>query len=208
MATKFTFKITKPEGKYRAFSTAYHEIKLNKVVVGNIIEKEINDRITTIYKVGFVVIKKDPNEDKSPNCPWKWITIKNDFEDLDAAKAILLPTKQQSNISLYIGDLKRCLEISSEPNGSTHIKQHLYIVNDDIIKEGDWMYNSNFKAVAKAANSTLINCGGCFKIIATTDKSLLDYAGDVDYYKQSIHFLSQQFIQLFCRYCQQNRSSG
>jgi len=104
MATKFTFKTTKPEGKYRAFSTAYHEIKLNKVVVGNITEREIQGNWKPIFKVGFKVIKADLNEDKNPNCPWKWITIKNNFEDLSAAKEFVTKNTDQiiKSFSLYI----------------------------------------------------------------------------------------------------------
>lgn len=69
---------------------------------------------------------------------------------------------------------------------------NIYLVSDDEIKEGDLMYNSNFKVVTIAANSTLVNCGGCYKIIASTDKALnlpfLDFCKEswiIDYYNKN-----------------------
>lgn len=52
--------------------------------------------------------------------------------------------------------------------------QHLYILSDEKINKYDWMINTNIEYGCKglpvqAANSDLVNAGGCYKIIATTN---------------------------------------
>lgn len=76
----FTFKTTKPTGKFKSFASEHHEIKWNKKVVGE---------ITLDFKIRLKVIKKDINEDNYPNCSWKWISFKKEFESLQAAKDFL-----------------------------------------------------------------------------------------------------------------------
>lgn len=76
---KFTFKTTKPTGKYKSFGTSIHDIKLNKKIVGTIRDSEP-------YYVSFMVVKKDINEDKNINCSWKWIRLKKEFSSLEEAK--------------------------------------------------------------------------------------------------------------------------
>jgi hypothetical protein len=78
---QFTFKTTKPTGRYAWTSNPWHEIKLNKVVVGTIGHGT--------WEIRLKVIKADINEDKNPNCPWKWITLKNKSESLDETKIFL-----------------------------------------------------------------------------------------------------------------------
>ena len=79
---KFTFKTTKPTGKFKSFETPYHEIFLNKIQVG------IIDHLS--FDIRFMVIKKDINEDKNPNCPWKWIQLKRKSNSLQSAKDFIL----------------------------------------------------------------------------------------------------------------------
>ena len=57
-------------------------------------------------------------------------------------------------------------------DGLTHIYQHLYILSDDAIKEGEWCEADGviFKYNEKSALADQY----CQKIIATTDSSLLD----------------------------------
>ena len=79
---KFTFKTDKPTGRYKSFFEAYHHIKLKGEDVGSINSKEP-------FSIRLMVMKKDILEDKNPNCPWKWITLKAEFKSLDEAKEFL-----------------------------------------------------------------------------------------------------------------------
>lgn len=80
--TMFTFKTDKPTGKYRSFYRPFHYIKLNKKKVGSIDDK-------SPHFIRLQVIKKDINEDGNPNCEWKWICLKKQFQSVDEAKAFL-----------------------------------------------------------------------------------------------------------------------
>jgi len=76
---KFTFKTTKATGRYRSFFTDHHDIKFNKFECGCIEDKNP-------HKIRLKVIKKDINEDGNPNCKWKWIILKGEFESVQTAK--------------------------------------------------------------------------------------------------------------------------
>ena len=82
---KFTFKTHKSSGPYRSFHTATTDIKLKKKVVGSISQKELGEP----FNIRFQVIKDDINEDKNPNCKWKWITLQMSFSTLDKAKEFI-----------------------------------------------------------------------------------------------------------------------
>lgn len=73
--------------------------------------------------------------------------------------------------------------------------QHLYIISDDEIKEGDWKYDFKLNIIIK--HGSYID--GCKKIIATTDTSLKIFAGKGDicdlYY--NLPQPSQQFIEKY-----------
>lgn len=76
---KFTFKTTKPTGRYKSFYEPYHEIKLKGDVVENI------DSIT--YKIRLMVMKDGLSiVDDNPNCDWKWITLARNSTSLNDAK--------------------------------------------------------------------------------------------------------------------------
>lgn len=79
----FTFKTEKPTGKWKSFQDPQHYIKLKKIEVGMI---EPNPP----YKISFMVIKDDINEDKNPNCTWKWVYLKAKFDNLQSAKNFLI----------------------------------------------------------------------------------------------------------------------
>lgn len=86
MATnKFTFKTIKPTGKWRSFYPTNHYIKIGRSQCGQIVEP---DRSNILKKVTirFQIIKEDINEDNNPNCKWKWIQLKTQFETVDEAK--------------------------------------------------------------------------------------------------------------------------
>lgn len=76
---KFTFKTIRPTGPYKSFEHEIHEIKLKRKVVGSIFSVEP-------YQVSFMVIKKDINEDKNPNCIWKWIRLQKTYTSIEEAK--------------------------------------------------------------------------------------------------------------------------
>lgn len=76
--SKFTFKTTKPTGKWRSFQSTQYDIKLNKKVVG-----WIQDKNWDIY---LSVIKDDIMEDRNPNCTWRNIKLKQKSSSLQEAK--------------------------------------------------------------------------------------------------------------------------
>lgn len=84
---KFTFKTTKPIGRYRSFSKPYHEIKLNKQAVGLIDADEP-------HKISLKVVKADINEDGNPNCAWKWLRLKKESKSLQEAKDYLIENQE------------------------------------------------------------------------------------------------------------------
>ena len=79
---KFTFKTKKPKGRWRSFDPDEHYIKLKKQIVGSIDDARP-------HKIRLKVVKKDINEDKNPNCTWKWITLTLDFDRIADAKKFL-----------------------------------------------------------------------------------------------------------------------
>jgi hypothetical protein len=91
---KFTFKTTPATGRYRSFYPDTHEIKFKRKVCGLITDQ-------TPHKIRLQVIKKDINEDKNPNCSWKWITLKYEGKTLQETKDFL-----NANIDKIIKDLQ------------------------------------------------------------------------------------------------------
>jgi len=81
MAT-FTFKTEKPTGRYSSFFPCHHYIKIKGVEVGKIDDKKP-------HRIRLKVIKNDINEDGNPNCEWRWIALKSEFESLQEAKDFL-----------------------------------------------------------------------------------------------------------------------
>lgn len=77
---KFTFKTTKPTGRYKSFDKDYHTIKLKGFEVGSILPDKP-------FKIRLMVVKNGTTiKDDNPNCTWKWITLKHESETLEAAK--------------------------------------------------------------------------------------------------------------------------
>ena len=89
-AKKFTFKTTKPTGRFASFDTAYHEIKMDGKAVGTINSEEP-------FKVSLYVVKTDTITDNNPNCPWKRITFARGFTSLQEAKDWLNTKFEQFN---------------------------------------------------------------------------------------------------------------
>jgi hypothetical protein len=78
-SVKFTFKTEKPTGKWKSFDSDSHYIKMGGKEIGSIDPDKP-------HKVSFMVIKDDINSDGNPNCVWKRITFKREFETVEAAK--------------------------------------------------------------------------------------------------------------------------
>lgn len=78
----FTFRTEQPTGRYRSFFDPIHYIKFKQRVVGS-----IGDELP--HKIRLMVIKEDINEDKNPNCEWKWITLNKKSASVDEAKQFL-----------------------------------------------------------------------------------------------------------------------
>lgn len=85
---KFTTKTTPATGRYRSFFSDHTDIKLKGKEVGEISgTKELGiPSVKAPYRLRFMVIKDDINEDGNPNCEWKWITLKKEFNTVDEAK--------------------------------------------------------------------------------------------------------------------------
>jgi len=98
---KFTFKKYRPIGRYRSFEPQdNYDIKLNGKMVGNIKEDERK------FTIGFKVNKKDPMEDKNPNCSWKFVRLKRKFDSAEEAiEFIKINTEKiQIQFDLYCPD--------------------------------------------------------------------------------------------------------
>ncbi len=90
------------------------------------------------------------------------------------AQVVMLPTKKNSsNIAKSINQDILSLYNKNDDKYNQWINQHLYIISDDEIKEGDWYYNSRLKQIFQAIrNSGYSKKTDDYKIIATTDTSL------------------------------------
>lgn len=127
-------------------------------------------------------------------------------------KVVMLPTKEKSNI---LND-SLGLRYNSIPldNSLRYSPQHLYIISDDEIKEGDWYYSSEDNAVRQWIDYYSMPMMDCDRIIATTDKSLkikstcncseteAIYCGEeksVGKCQQSLPSPSEAFIKKYCK---------
>lgn len=92
-------------------------------------------------------------------------------------KIIMLPTEQKSNFACGLqpnGVIKECTTLNALGIGKP---QHIYIISDEKIKEGDWYYdilgNTIYKCQSKGEEICIFkNYTKCKKIVATTDISL------------------------------------
>jgi hypothetical protein len=60
------------------YSNRRVDIKLNGRVIGVI--QAPNWQTKPVWKIKFMVIKYDINEDSNPNCKYKWIKVKQEFD--------------------------------------------------------------------------------------------------------------------------------
>lgn len=119
------------------------------------------------------------------------------MEQFKRAKVIMLPTENNTYIGKHLDDeiylslytwYLKSLNIPNQRQG-----QHLYIISDDDIKEGDWFINLLDNSIHQATNWIYVST--CKKIIATTDTSLTiptHYGMD-----EELPQPSQQFIEKY-----------
>ena len=140
------------------------------------------------------------------------------------AKCILLKTKENSGLLLGLSKFGRLVSYDTKyvnlDNDAYNVKQHLYIINDDVIKVNDWYLVELFKITGESIGLQLEQCKSindvwinnsdvtltrhienCKKVIATTDKSLVALFGnDEEGYrkqKEGLPQIPQSFIEQY-----------
>lgn len=92
------------------------------------------------------------------------------------AKCILLETKENSGLLLGLSKFGRLISYDTKyvnlDNDVYNAKQHLYIINDDIIKVNDWYLATDKIEQCFSKEEANDLTSNCKKIIATTNKSL------------------------------------
>jgi hypothetical protein len=79
---KFTFKTHRETGSYAWLHKPHHDVLLNKNLVGAIEPDKP-------FSIRLMVMKADIIEDGNCNCPWKWITLRHESENVADAKVFL-----------------------------------------------------------------------------------------------------------------------
>jgi hypothetical protein len=103
--------------------------------------------------------------------------------------------------------LERCERITSlghswSRNGIKTEIQHLYVLSDDDIKEGEWIYESDLKTINQAGKDYIRNSADK-KIIATTDNLKIEVDGNRGDLLPDVSFdievpkVKQKFIEYF-----------
>ena len=113
---------------------------------------------------------------------------------------IMLPSEKPSQIIMTGGKL--FIYSAERPKSSIvdNSPQHLYILSDEEIKDGDWYYSIEFKVILQSESTSIE--GAVQKIIATTDPDLLS-TGDkaiIDYtFKDGIFEIPQHIIEVYVK---------
>lgn len=98
------FKIDRPTGKRKAFSSPTYYVIINKIDVGTISHKSNLDRSDRLeVGVSFRVLKDDILEDGNSNCVWRNLTLKARFNTAQEMKDFLTKNldKIVSSLKLY-----------------------------------------------------------------------------------------------------------
>jgi hypothetical protein len=131
------------------------------------------------------------------------------MEQFKKAKVVMLPTgfvARRSEIGLQVYKTNLKIIGHSENENIIYNQQHLYIISDDEIKEGDWCYNIVSKTIFQANKNFIklitdpnVTLTTNKKIIATTDTSLIieDYNEEVGFNAYNLPQPSQQFIEKY-----------
>jgi len=122
---------------------------------------------------------------------------------------VMLPTEKASTLG-FAGDKLHYSKTEGEKT-SFYIPQHLYILSDEEIKEGDWFIHINLKKTfkcCKASSNTIwandMEMGDmvnrCKKVIATRDKSLKVITGIVGSGTgEQLPQIPQSFVPIFVK---------
>ena len=95
------------------------------------------------------------------------------MEQFKNAQIIMLPTENESRIHmLNEGVLYQSVGAFIQADKINYQSQHLYIISEDEIKEGDWYIREFDNTICKANINSDHKQYDCKKIIATTDTSL------------------------------------
>ncbi len=79
---KFTFKIHRPEGKWKSFFNASMDILLDKNCVGGVYQ----NKMASEYEIRFQIMKSEVDLALPNNNPWKWVTLKHRVSSFVEAK--------------------------------------------------------------------------------------------------------------------------
>ena len=115
------------------------------------------------------------------------------MEQFKRAKVVMLPTNEKTNI---INTNQGLLYNSNDYIG---INQHLYIISDDEIKEGDYYIIDDIPELLKNNGLKFID-DYCKKVIATTDTSLYIHQKETISLPERVFYLpqpSKQFIEKY-----------
>ena len=96
-------------------------------------------------------------------------------------KVVMLPTEKDYQIGefgIWInksikGEKLVCGKKIQEPSNMECIPQHLYIISGEEINHGDYLYSTAFNNIRQSAVDKY-EADGCYKIIASTDKLLIN----------------------------------
>ncbi len=78
--------------------------------------------------------------------------------------------------------------------------QHLYIIDDSEIKEGDWSIHKGNPPVQTTISNMKFICNDCKKIVATTDKLLIEESRLMrECFPLQIHLIPESFIQAYIK---------
>lgn len=104
---KFTFKTTKPTGRYRSFGKDYHEIKVKGIVCGAIthLESDAWNKYPEDQEGKYAIrlmVDKEPTKEQP--APFKWSTIKQKFDSLEDAKKFITDNaaKIESSFKIHL----------------------------------------------------------------------------------------------------------
>lgn len=122
--------------------------------------------------------------------------------ELKRAKVVMLPTDRKSTLYTLLGNQLPTIYIGDYDysDGVLRMNQHLYIITDEEIKEGDWciLFKDHKNYLFKALPIDEYN--NCKKIVATTDTKLYITIGEYyNAYNKELPKPSQAFIEKYCK---------
>mgnify|MGYP003478487935 CR=1 FL=1 len=127
-----------------------------------------------------------------------YILKTNVMEQFKRAQVIMLPTGSNLEFPYIAQNVfnKQLTIVNSTFAINCELQsQHLYIISDDEIKEGDWFINLFNNVIVQAHNWIYVST--CKKIIATTDTSLEIVSKGINPVYEKLPQPSQQFIEQY-----------